>query len=1016
MIINCNPESVIRRRGSRRLPGLLLSLLIAAAGILFMHGEAQAWIMKSEDPVKNVSGNLNIRPSVDPVGKKEGYSAVLYDNRNGLPTSEANAIAQTEEGFLWIGSYSGLIRYDGSTFERMDSTTGISNVRCLYVDSQNRLWIGTNDAGIFLMSNGNIRNWNKSNGLESVSIRAIIENEDGCVYIGSSAGVARIDAEMDLTMLQDERIADKTIREFKTGMDGEIYGLTQNGDIFTIKGDRLCSFLDHEECRVKGVLAIAPDPAHPGNLYLGTDGSEVYYGNLERNFASMGVKNISPLSYTESFENIDGELWICAGNGIGKLSDQGFHWLKNLPMNNSVGHVMTDYEGNLWFTSTRQGVMKIVPNQFSDLFERYNLESAVVNSTCMYGRQLFIGTDTGLVVTENGEKLESLPLTGASTASGIRLETADLLEYLDGVRIRSLIRDSKGRLWISTWRKHGLLCYDQGKLRVFGPEDGLFSNQVRTVSECEDGTILVANTGGVSIIQDDIVTGSCSEDGGIPVDDVLTVTEGFHNEIVIGTDGSGIYVVDGEETKQIGTEDGLASDVVMRIKRSRFLDIYWIVTSNSLAFMTPDFQVTTIREFPYPNNYDLYENSKEDVWILSSNGIYVISAEELLANGTMEPVFYGFQSGLPYVATANSYSELTAGGDLYISATSGVVKVNIEKPFEDISMLKIAVPYVDADGKRLFPDESGRFNLPGNVRKLTIYPYVFNYSMIDPQISYRLEGFDTTDATVSRSKLTPIDYTNLKIGAFHFVMRVKDPVGHSEQMVSFSIIKGKEMSAGTAGTIIMIAASLLLMGGTLIYTSSYRKRKRLEDRLIFDMMLANILMAAGELLSYVLEYTTVSYAGELMTAGNTIFYVFLVVFPYLLLLYLDYRVCPDKNRLRKRKLLYGIPCLLFLIIMIINLKTGWIFFIGEGNVFLNGPRNEWKSLPTLLVWCYLVLSLVRVHKISKRLTVLGLLLLVSRLILELWVPSISFTPFVYTLILVCIHLYGINLPINEVTQ
>ena len=84
------------------------------------------------------SGDDNNEVAVDPTGKGDGYAAVLYNNTNGLPTSEANALAETSEGFIWIGSYSGLIRYDGNTFERIDSTTGIASVVSLYVDQ----WIG----------------------------------------------------------------------------------------------------------------------------------------------------------------------------------------------------------------------------------------------------------------------------------------------------------------------------------------------------------------------------------------------------------------------------------------------------------------------------------------------------------------------------------------------------------------------------------------------------------------------------------------------------------------------------------------------------------------------------------------------------------------------------------------------------------------------------------------------------------------------------------------------------------
>ena len=87
-------------------------------------------------------------PGLDYTGLGDGFSAILYDNSNGLPTSEANAIAQTEEGLLWIGCYSGLIRYDGNEFYRYSTQAGIASVMSLFVDSRGRLWIGTNDSGI----------------------------------------------------------------------------------------------------------------------------------------------------------------------------------------------------------------------------------------------------------------------------------------------------------------------------------------------------------------------------------------------------------------------------------------------------------------------------------------------------------------------------------------------------------------------------------------------------------------------------------------------------------------------------------------------------------------------------------------------------------------------------------------------------------------------------------------------------------------------------------------------------
>ena len=989
---------------------LLICLLLIA---LFLTQWTAAGSSAAGEQGINASGNVNANLSIDPIKKSEDFSAVLYNNRSGLPTSEANAIAQTSEGFLWIGSYAGLIRYDGNNFERIDSTGGIANVRHLYVDSQDRLWIGTNDAGVFLMQKASFQQWSRAEGLSSVSIRAITEDGDGYVYAsGAASGVVVFDTKLKLSMLEDERLKEHTIPVLRTGSDGLVYGFTQEGDIFTLKDGKVNSFLDHEACRAKGIHSIMPDPTRPGRLYIGTEGSEVYYGDLDSNFAAMGKKDISPLSSVNSLESIDGQVWICAANGIGRLDSEGFHRLQNVPMNNAVEHVMTDFEGNLWFVSSHQGVMKIVRNQFSDLFERYGLSTAVVNSTCMYNGDLFVGTDDGLIVLERNKPAESLPLTTAVTASGRELDATDLLEFLDGVRIRSIIRDSKGQLWIATWRRHGLLRYDNGELMAFTKEDGLLSDAVRVVSECEDGSILVANTGGVSIIRGNRVTASYGEKDGIVNETILTVTEGFNHEIILGSDGDGIYIIGPDGTKRIGMEDGLKSEIILRVKRSVRQNIYWIVTGNSLAYMTPDYKIKPIREFPYPNNFDLYENGLGDVWVLSSAGVYVANDQDLLMNNTADPVFFGIQSGLPYVATANSYSELTDDGELYIASSGGVAKVNIAKPFEKTGSMKVRLPYIVADGMYYYPDDNGQFTLSAGAKKVTIYPYVFSYSLTDPQISYRLEGFDQTDTTVTRSKLGPVDYTNLKIGAYRFMMTVKDPLGRGAQTVSFQIVKGKEMSSETIGTIIMLSASLLLMGGILINTAPYRKRDRMEDKLFFYMIVTNLVMSAGELLSYLLEMTAIPFTRSLMYLGNTVFYTALSVFPYLLLLYIEYRLNPDEARMRKLKLLYGIPCCLILLVMLINLKTGWVFSIGTGNIYNPGPR-ELTFLPVIPVWIYFLYSLVRVFRLNKRLALLGLLLIGARLAWELWFQGISSTSFVYTLVLVCMHLYIMDRPLYK---
>ena len=808
-----------KKQKKRKTARLFFSVLLSAVLILL----SAAVCPGDEDvPAEDAAAETEKTVSVDPVSQDEGYSAVLYDNTSGLPTSEVNDIAETREGFIWIGSYSGLIRYDGNTFERMDSTAGIKSVKCLHVDSQDRLWIGTNGGGLALMEGDSLRKWDESDGLPSGYIQAIVEDNRGVTYVSTTGGLIMVDTDLNLCSLDDPRVEKTFMHDLELATNGLIYGLTNDGDLFVIQDGKVVRYLDSDTIHGNGANCIFPDPDYPNRVYIETTDSVVHYGRMEANVDNMTKIDISPLSQVQRFEYIGGKIWICARNGIGVLDDDGFHVLKNLPMNNSIGHIMTDYAGNLWFTSSRQGVMKIVPNQFSDLYARYNLPEVVVNSTCMLDDLLFVGTDSGLTVLDENGAVSEMPLTGAKTAAGADMGFSDLLEMLKDCRIRSVIRDSRNRLWISTWREHGLLCYDQGKVTAYTPEDGLLSDHVRAVCEREDGSFLVALKGGVNVIKNGHIIGEYGEKDGIGNTETLTVEEGFGGDILVGSDGGGIYVIGSDGTRHIGREEGLSSGAVMRIKRDPDREVFWIVTGDSLAYMTADYQVHVIEQFPYSNNFDLYENSEGDMWILSSNGIYIVPAEQLLENGGIDATFYGIPDGLPCIATANSYSELTENGDLYIAGSTGVAKVNIDKPFERIGDLKAAIPYVDADGVRLLPDESGNFTIASDVRKLTIYGYVFNYSLVNPQVSYRLEGFEEEYKTVRRSDLNPIDYTNLNGGTYRFVMEMNDPIRRETKTVSVEIVKEKAFYEHIWFNILSGLAVIAAIGA---FVSLYFRRK-----------------------------------------------------------------------------------------------------------------------------------------------------------------------------------------------
>jgi len=727
---------------------------------------------------------------VDPTRTGEGYSVVLYDIKNGLPTSEANAIAQTEEGFLWIGSYSGLIRYDGNTFERVDSTSGIASVVSLFVDSRNRLWVGTNDGGVGVIDRGKVRMFNREDGLKSLSVRAIAEDPDGNIYIATTRGIVEINDHMDVRTIDQTAIRDCYVRSLRIGCDGILYGLTQSGCAFTMEKGAMKQYYDLPKMGFDDVVSLCPDPDHPGGVYLGTGNSSWFYGNLSENMSSYRKYSVPELDQINEITPHGGDVWMCADNGIGVMKDGILRKLQKVPMNNSVEHMMVDYQGNLWFTSSRQGVMKVVNNVFADVTEWYGLEDLVVNSTCLFGDRLLVGTDRGLVVLSGDEKVDVWAVKEVVTASGATIDIANLITLLNGCRIRSIVCDDWDRIWFSTYSKYGLVCYDHRRVIVYTMDDGLPSNRVRTVHVRENGEVLAACNGGIAFIHDENVQYVYDEKDGLLNTEILTIEETGKGAFLVGTDGGGIFIINNMRTFMIiNTESGLSSDVVMRIRRDPSREIYWIVASNGISYMDAEYNVTRVAHFPYSNNFDLYDNGNGNLWVLSSNGIYVVPVEQMLANGEIQPVFFSNKHGLPCMTTANSYSALTDEGDLYIAGSTGVVKVNIKNPIEDVSRLKINVPYVTVDGERFYPDGQGRIVVPANADKITIPAYVFTYSLNNPAVSYRLKGFEKRQTTVQRSEFTPVSYTNLSGGTYYFEMVIADSIGSSSVTYSVCIIK-----------------------------------------------------------------------------------------------------------------------------------------------------------------------------------------------------------------------------------
>ena len=174
------------------------------------------------------------------------YIQTVFDGKNGLPGGMANDIEQTRDGVLWLGTYNGLYRYNGNTFQWMDKMEAVKSVNCLYTDEAGRMWIGTNDSGLAICTNQEIVNViNNDNGLPADSVRCITESSEGFYYIGTTDCLAV------LTLSNGLKVCD-TVPEIMyaksicADKNGNVATVSDEGILYLLRGTEIVSEMKTE--------------------------------------------------------------------------------------------------------------------------------------------------------------------------------------------------------------------------------------------------------------------------------------------------------------------------------------------------------------------------------------------------------------------------------------------------------------------------------------------------------------------------------------------------------------------------------------------------------------------------------------------------------------------------------------------------------------------------------------------------------------------------------------------------
>lgn len=705
-----------------------------------------------------------------------GYTSLIYDATNGLPTSDANYILGAKDGYVWIGGYSGIIRYDGKNFERLPTTNGLTSGRAFFEDSKHRIWVGTNDNGVAVIDGNKIRQFTYRDGLPSSSIRHFAEDKDGNIFVATTTGLAMIRDNGLVYKVSNPAIDKERILKLTANSSGKIYGQTLNGIVFSIVNRNVAELYTSADLGMNTITTLLADPINNGKVYLCAEGGTIYYGDFGKKASELTKIDVSPIKTVQWISYDCFRIWICSRSQIGYLDkDNKLNIVSKLSMNGSIEMFTSDYQGNIWACSSTQGVMKIVANNFVSIFEEAALPKKTVNATCLHNDLLYVGTETGLFIIDKNKK----PIKN------------ELTEFIGDSRIRCIAEDQKKNIWIGTFTNDkGLICQSpDGKITSFTTSNGIANNRIRVIKIAKDNSILCGTNDGFSIIKNNQVVQNFGKNEIIKNSVFLSVEESEDGKIYLGTDGDGIYVISGSIIQRYGRDDGLTSDVVMRIKEDKKNGVIWLVTSNSIQYMKGG-RIKNVSSFPYNNNYDLYINNKNEIWILASSGIYNTSVESLLSDNVTDYKLYTIANGLPSSVTSNSYSALDDNGNLYMCCREGVSSVNINNYAEQKIQIKTALNSIYCGNQKILPSENGAYIIPPSHDRIKITASVMDYSMSNPYVRIFLDGAKDDGITANRNSLTPLEYTNLSYGYYTFHIQVlsqnkKDIL----QDNTFSIIK-----------------------------------------------------------------------------------------------------------------------------------------------------------------------------------------------------------------------------------
>jgi signal transduction histidine kinase len=569
------------------------------------------------------------------------YSRTTWTQANGLPEETITRIAQTPDGYLWLGTHEGLVRFDGYEFITLsaeNSQLPSNSVNALLAGADGTLWIGT-PAGLTRFQNGVFRTFTKSDGLPSNSIVSLFEDRNRALWIVAGVFLSRFE-DGHFTVYPMKAVSPLTlVRSVREDRDGHLQ-VTGGGGLLRLEGEQFQLILGPEKMR--GLIPNSMLCDSRGEVWLGGNKGIIHLKRDGRIESFISGSGLPTEAVGEMIEDRDGNVWAGTNVGLLRFENSTFVSLPkdNLGTSSSVGAILEDREGNLWI-GKNVGLERLRDNQF-----------------VTYGLP------------------EGLPSNEPTVVYPAR----------------------DGRIWIG-FRDRGLYMFLGGHQRSYTMQDGLPSNTILAIHETRNGDLLVATPAGLTRMHDGHPNNYHFPDT-LNRTQVYDMLEDSSGRIVVAN-ASGVWLWINDRPRQLLPGGPLTNDVPLVLLEGRDGSLWAGTHGNGLWHIPSPYQNTseprlyTVKDGLGSNQIrGLVEDTAGTLWISTFGG-----GLNTLHDGTFR--HYGSREGLLTNNIANALDDNY--GNLWLNTTRGICRIPKQQliDFDEGKISKIsAVNYGISDGLR----------------------------------------------------------------------------------------------------------------------------------------------------------------------------------------------------------------------------------------------------------------------------------------------------------------------------